>query len=226
MNGFDPETFAEDVDESAEYDDEDYTEAIEAAESDDPAEFLPFLPFPPLGGLFGGGRKPGTRPATGQQSYYKTPTPPMLVTQAQLKTALERVQKDVRANTAGVKAVETRVATVQSVQARHTKELAKQNATNAKQAKAIAGVRAELKKARDTSLIMYLMSRPKGTSPSTADNSLGQGVTIPKDHKVLIAPAKDDSILLPLMLMGGLGGDGGGGDNSLLMALALTGGLG
>ena len=219
MNGFDAEAFVEDVEDPEELD-ESYADSLEPGGSEDPAEFLPFPPFLPFGP-----RKTAPRAPAAGQNYYKAPVPPALVTQEQLKKALELVQKDVRANAAAHKALEGRVTTVQSVQARHTKELAKQNATNANQAKALTRVRAELKKARETSLIMYLMSRPKGTSPATADQDLGAGVTVPKDHKVLVAPAKDDSIMLPLLLMGGLG-ESDGGDNSLLMALAISGGLG
>lgn len=221
MNGFDSEMLIEDIDDSAEYDESDLTEL---AEDDEAAEFLPFPPF--LRSPFGGPK--GKTPTAPGQGYYKTPPPPAFVTQAQLKSALERVQKDVRINSEAVKSLTTRLATVQAVQSRHTKELAKQNAMNAKQAKAIAAVRAEAKKAREMGLIMFLMTRPKATeTAATVNTPIGSsGVVLPQGHKVLVAPEKDDSILLPLLLMGGLGGDSGGGDNSMLLALAMSGGLG
>jgi hypothetical protein len=218
MNGYDSEALIEDLDEAAEYDED---EPTEYAEDDEAAEFLPIPPFFPF--PFGGtkSRAPGA-------GYYKAPPPPAFVTQAQLKSALERVQKDVRANSAAVKSLNSRVATVQSLQSRHTKELAKQNATNAKQAKAIAGVRAELKKSREMSLIMYLMTRPKTTASATnTDVEVGtdSGVYIPSGHKVVVAPEKDDSMILMLLLSGALGDLGGGGDNSMLMMLALNPGM-
>ena len=75
--------------------------------------------------------------------------------------------------------------------------------------------------------MMFLLTRPKATAAAVT-NPTGAPVDtaiIPAGNKILIQPEKDNSLLLALMLSGGFGGDGGDGSSGLFLALALTGGL-
>jgi hypothetical protein len=191
------------------------------------AEFLPFpfppLPFPPFGG---GGRS--RRPQVGGgRNFFSARPQSYFVTQAQLQSALTKVRNDVAKNGRAITAVNTRINGVQTAAARQGRELVKQSKVNARQARDIVAVRTGLKKAQENNLMMFLLTRPKATATAVT-NATGfpaDTAIIPAGNKILIQPEKDNSLLLALMLSGGLGGDGGDGSSGLLLALALSGGL-
>lgn len=220
-NGSDADAILEDLDEMTETDELEVDDAIAEGET---AEFLPFLPFPP----FGGRRR---RPQVGGgQSYMMARPQAYYVTQPQLQAALTRVRNDVAKNGRAITAVNTRVNGLQTQTARQGRELANQGKINARQTREIAAARTEikngLKKAQDNNLLLFLLTRPKATTAAVATTGGfdADGANIPQGHKILIQPEKDNTLLLALALGGGLGGDGGD-SSGLLLALAISGGL-
>jgi len=223
MNGNESnaEAILEDVEDVTESDELEVDEAIAEGEA---AEFFPFLPFL-APGLFGGG--PRRAQVARARPYYMPRPLSNFVTQPQLQGALARVRNDVGRNARAITAVNTRVNGLQAISTRHGRELVKQRSVNAQQAREIARVRTDLKnglkKAQDNNMMLFLLTRPKATAAVGAGASVGTA-PIPADHKILIQPEKDNTLLLALALSGGLGGDGGD-SNMLLMVLALSGGL-
>lgn len=217
MNGYEASPLIEDIDEDID------VEEIEATEYDEgvEAEFLPFPPFPfPFPG------RTRTRPrVAGPGGYYRPPATVNFVTQAQFRDALDKVKRDVSSNAAGIKSVNGKVVTAHALINRHSQELGKQNKINARQSKVIAGVRDEVKKARDMGLIMFLLTRPKATATATESDFKANGAVVPKGNKILYAPEKDNTLMLGLLLSGGLGGSSGDSMSGLLTVLAITGGL-
>lgn len=140
------------------------------------------------------------RPASGATKY---------VTQPQLQAALARVSADVKANAEGIKTVNTRVNTVSSAQASQATALRKEVVVRKKETTAL---KADVKKARDFAMMQLLLQKP----PKVID----------KDGTTELKVVDQNDLLMPLVLMGGLGGDSGGGglgggDNMMLMALVL-----
>jgi hypothetical protein len=217
-NGSDAAAALEDIDDMTESDELEMDEAV--AESEGAEFFPPFLPIPGL--PFGGGGRGRRMPVPG--NYFAARPQSPFVTQTQLQSALTKVRNDVARNARGITALNTRANGLQAVTTRHGRELVKQTKVNERQTREL---RAGLKKLQDNSLMMFLLTRPKTTTPVTAANTALGGAAIPVGNKILIQPEKDNSLLLMLALSGGLGGDsGGGGDsNMLLMVLALSGGL-
>jgi hypothetical protein len=161
-------------------------------------------------------RRPRRRPVpTGRGAGYYRPKPSSGgVTQAQLQTALGKISKDVQANAAGIKTVGARVDSLAAEQKKQGDLLRKE----------IVERRKELGKLKSSlqmsSLIPLLMSK---TVTVTNATTIG-GAPVEKGTKLLIAP---DTLgaLLPMLLMGdGLGGGGDSG-NTMILALALSGGL-
>lgn len=209
------ETVLEDLDIEAE--DEEDDEAVE----DEAAEFNPLDPL----GLFGGGpfglgnrRRRAPRTASGRQ-YYSPQFQPY-VTQQQFSTALTRIRTDVTRNSTAIKAVDTRVAAEQAVNRAQNKALATQSKINKRQSAQIAQVKRDVQQAQQNSLLLMLLTRPKSLGPTTATQDIG-GVDLPVGSNVLYTSGKDNSMLLAIMLMGGLGGGGDSG-NQALMALAFA----
>ena len=199
----------------------DELEMDEAVSESESAEFLP-LPFPGL--PFGGGR--ARRPQVARaQSYFGARPQSVFVTQSQLQSALGKVRNDVARNARAITALNTRANTLQATATRHGQALTRQAKVNERQTR---DLRAGLKKLQDNSLMMFLLTRPKTSTTLTTPATVG-GATLPAGNKILIQPEKDNSLLLMLALSGGLGGSdgasGGGDSNMLLMVLALSGGL-
>lgn len=201
-------------------------------DEDDDAEFLPFLPFP---SPFGRGRKPSPRPPARRvptaagRGYYQQPPAKQFVTQAQLKSALVRVQQDVKRNAAGVKTLTGQMAAT-------TTQLGRQAALNRSQTARIAKLGSRMDQQVQTSLLMSLLeddkadyevktvTLPQGASQGTRDAAqdlVGTKVELEKESDPFTK-------LLPILLSGGLGGSdagkGGGmfGDPMTAMALVLA----
>lgn len=147
------------------------------------------------------------------------------VTQAQLKAGLDRVGKDIRTNGAAIKRVTTQVNKVNkdllTSNAKQDKELTRLGREMTKQSE-------RMKKQNEMSLLLTLLD--KGPTITTEKATI---VVDPTDatknvEVVKSVDVKKENNLLPILLLGGLGGDSGGsGDNNmLLLALALSGGLG
>jgi hypothetical protein len=174
-----------------------------------------------------------TRPAPGPAQVARpttyvppAPSPSPFVTQAAFSSAMSKIARDVRKNSSAIATVNKRVGSVEVINGQQTRELAKQSKTNARQEKEIAGVRKDLKKTNDNALLMTLLTRPKTLSPTTEANANVGGAPVPVGTKLQFTTGNDNSLLLALMLTGGFGGSGGGDDNNMLfLALALSGGL-
>lgn len=185
------------------------------SEDDESAEFLPF-PFP-----FSNGRSRQNR-VGGGQNYYRPRPNGTYVTQPQLQAALTRVREDVRRHANAINSVNHRVNTMQTTVTRQSKEISKHGKMIAAHAKQIAHTNKELKKEREKSLMLYLLSRPKSTDPTTGTANVG-GVSVPTGSRVLYNTGEDNTLLL-LLLMGGLGGDSSSGSSDFnpLMLLLLA----
>lgn len=219
------EAVLEDLDIEAEDDEDD-----ESAE-DDSGEFNPFDPigvFSPGGpfGLFGNGRGGRRAPRTAPNRQYYTPQMQPFVSQAQFSTALNKVRADVTKNAGAIKTVDTRVAAQDAINRGQNRALAKQSKINRKQSVQIAAVKRDVQQAQQNSLMLMLLTRPKATQTAVtgSDFSAG-GATVPVGSKILIQPEKDNSMLLAIAMMGGLGGGSDSGGQSMFLALALSGGL-
>ncbi len=163
-------------------------------------------------------RKPVARrpvPTGRGTGYYRPRVPNNFVTQAQLQAAMARIGKDVKANAAGIKSVGARVDAVAAEQRKQSETMRKDTAERKKEL-------AKLKSNMQLAALLPLLTSKSLTIANSAD--LG-GTTIPAGTKLSIAP-DGIGLMLPLLLMGD-GGLGGGGDsgNTLLLALAVSGGL-
>jgi hypothetical protein len=158
----------------------------------------------------------------------------MWVARPEFNQALSKVRADIAKNSAGIKQVNTRVAAEAAVNARQNQAIVKQNKALTAQSKTIAVVRREVKKAKENALLMAILSRPKTLPPTAAAATLNvtnndgttQEIQVPQGTRIAYEPEKSNSLLLALALTGGFGGDGnGGGSDSLLPILLLAGGL-
>jgi hypothetical protein len=208
---------------------DDELELHEDDESDDEtmAEDDEFLPLPFLPNPFQS-RRPGVRTAPNRS--YGAPGLTAWVSRPEFNQALSKVRADVARNSTAIKRVDTRVAAEAAVNAKQNQAIVKQNKTLVAQAKAITSVKRQVKKAKEASILMAMLARPKTLPATTQEQQLSigtQSVTVPAGSKIAYESDKGNSMLLPLLLMGGLGGDGdSGGDSSmLLMMLAMGGGL-
>lgn len=147
--------------------------------------------------------------------YYRPRVENKAVTQPQLQSALAKISKDVKANAAGVKAVGARVDTLAAGQRKQGELLKKEAADRRRE---MAKLKSNLQM---SALLPLLMSK----SITVAEEATIDGTIIPAGTRLAVAP-EPMAMLLP-MLMGG-DGLGGGGDssNTLLLALAFSGGLG
>ncbi len=209
------ETILEDL-EPTENDEDD-----ESLAEDDQAEFLPFLPggsmFPFPFGNGGRNRQPQTAK---NRNYFSNRMTPFVTTQ-HFNSTLAKVRQDVARNATGIKQVNARVTVEQNVNRQQSTALAKQSKVNKHQTKQLAVLKRDLQKTKDMSLMMLLLNKPKSTEATTAEDTVG-GQNIPTGSRVLYESGDSNSLLLPLLLMGGLGSDGGGSDNNMmLMALVL-----
>lgn len=147
--------------------------------------------------------------------YYRPRVENKVVTQAQLQSALAKISKDVKANAAGVKAVGARVDTLAAEQRKQGEVLKKEAADRRRE---MAKLKSNLQM---SALLPLLMSK----SITVAKEATIDGTTIPAGTRLAVAP-DTMAMLLPLLMGGdGLGG-GGDSSNTLLLALAVSGGLG
>lgn len=141
------------------------------------------------------------------RGYYRRRTTSRYVTQPQLKSALAKVQKDVRTNAAAIKKVNSRVNTVNSEQSRQATALKKEIAERKKETKKLND------SAQMSSLFSLLTTKTLGTTTSEAE--IG-GLTIPAGTKLAGAP--DPMMALLPALMSGSDGN----NNMLPLALILA----
>lgn len=159
-------------------------------------------------------------PRTGGRSRYSRRRPSSrYVTQTQLQSALERVRKDVKTNGTAIKKVNTRVNTVNSRVDSQADALKKEVSERKKDT-------AKLKNNIQMATLLPLLTKKGGLPATTAEDTVG-GTPVPAGTK-LATEGDSLSSLLPILLLGdGLGGSGSSNDssNSLLLVLALSGGL-
>jgi|JI10StandDraft_1071094.scaffolds.fasta_scaffold221485_3 hypothetical protein len=148
------------------------------------------------------GGRPGAawmpRPTTNNATY---------VTQAQLQSALEKVGQQVGRNASAIRALDV-----------------KAEARADRADKAIASLRRDLRRSTELSALMPLLMQKTATITLPARTIVdGQETTVPKEMKVMVG-GDSFSAMLPLVLMGGLGGSGSGSgdDNNNMMMLALV----
>ena len=141
------------------------------------------------------------------RGYYRSRPSRRYVTQAQLKSALGKVQKDVRVNAAAIKKVNDRVNAVGSEQSRQRRVLRKEIAQRKKEIKQLK------ESAQMSSLFSLLTTRSLGET--TSADTIG-GVSIPAGTKLAAAP--DTMMALLPALMSGSDGD----NNMLPLALILA----
>jgi hypothetical protein len=159
----------------------------------------------PGGGLF--------RPRTPSQSG-----PAQYVTQTQLQAAMARVGAQIKTNSDALKTVNSRVATLSSDIAKQTADIKKLSTGGTRDTRAL---RRDLNSTRQMAAIMPLLSAPKSQALTEAAGGLPAGT------KVVIDTGDNISLLLPLLLMGGMGGsssgqDGsGGGMNDMMLPMVL-----
>ncbi len=164
----------------------------------------------------GEARRRPVRTARGA-GYYRPRTQNRYVTEAQLRTALAKVSRDVKTNAVAITAVGKRVDTVLAEQRKQT-DLLRKEIKDRKTEEAKMKSNLQL-----TSLLPLLTSKSITT---VAADTIG-GAPVAPGTKLAVSP---DSLglLLPMLLLGdGLGGGGSGGDgsNMLFLALALSGSL-
>lgn len=152
--------------------------------------------------------------ASGRNLVRPRPTPGRYVTEARFQAGLARVGADIRKNSEAIRKVAAQTSRVNSQLVSTTTRLDKE----------IKDTRKELKKQAETTLLLTLLQ----SGPTITTNKGASVGTIPVVTDVTVT---QQSNLLPLILLGGSGGLGGGlggdGDTSnlLLIALALGGKL-
>lgn len=208
-------------DDTEEIDDESYDALSESLDDDQSSEFFgAFLPAPlqfldPVGAAIGaatgagrsrrGGRR-GVPTATGG-GFYQRPLAQQLVTQAQLRSSLARVQADVKKNSVAI----TKVAT--QTTSNHSR-LNQQNQINVKQGRQISRIRKDMEQQAQTQMLLSLINRTEDlklvTFPTTyPGTALKAGDTITVE--------KELDLLTLLLGFGGFGGGGGGLSNPLTL---------
>jgi hypothetical protein len=151
----------------------------------------------------------------------RTPAGPSAsVTQTQLQAAMARVGAQIKTNSDALKTVNSRVATLGTDMTKQAAEI-KKIATG--RSKDTAGLRRDLNSTRQMAAIMPLLSTPKTFTLTSAAGGLAQGT------KVVVDSGDNMSMLLPLLMMGGMGGGsgeggsgGGMGDMMLPMVLLMS----
>jgi len=187
--------------------DEAIDEMLEADEADESDEAAP--------------RRPWSRPrvASGQNLFRARPET-QYVTQTQLQAAMSRVGVQVRTNSTAISQLNTHVAAANAT--------VKKETTNRK--KDVAALRSNLSQTQQMSAILPLLSQPRSV---TVTGLAADG--IPESTKVLVDSGNTLALLLPMLLMSGIGGGStdssggtsgggllGGGDNNSMMMLAMV----
>lgn len=150
------------------------------------------------------------RVASGKGLFRPRPVTNKFVTQAQLEAGLSRVGKQIQVNSDAIKKVSAQTTKITADLTSATNRLDKQ----------VSEVKKEVKKQSEMTLLLTLLqkapeleARP-GADPEAANAVLGS------------VQVKKQSNLLPILLLSGSGGLGGGdSSNMLLLALALGGQL-
>ena len=175
-----------------------------------------------------GGRRPPRitpgRTGTGAGLFRPRPTNgAKYATQAQLEAGLARVGKQISANSESIKKVAAQANKINSELGAATNRLDKQ----------VSELKKEVKKQAETSLLLALLQKQPEleikTQPVVVPPPAGsQAGTLPTvGEAVGTVTVKKQSNLLPLILLSGSGGLGGGdSSNMLLLALAFGGSLG
>lgn len=160
-------------------------------------------------------RRPAPRTATGNNLFQARPT--QYVTQVQLDAAMKRVGAQIKTNSDAVRTLNSRVAADAAA--------IQKEAINRKQD--LAKLRSNVQ----MTALLPLLIKPASVGPTSAEDKIG-GIDVPQGTKVLVESKDKLSALLPLLLMGGLGGSDGksssGGDDQmmmLMMVMAISGGL-
>jgi hypothetical protein len=185
-------------------------------------------------------RRPMPRrvPTAGGKGLYQRPPSKNLVTQAQLKQALDKVGVEIRKNAAGIKAINTQVAQVNGriteVNSRLGGRIDTVSAVNDRQNKAIAGVKRQQESMQQGLLFQALLGG--GKRKATLENAITvtEGTTtrtvIPANTEITLKESGDkfEKLLPVLAASGGFGGSsngsqGGGGlfSNPLMLLLLL-----
>lgn len=173
-------------------------------------------------------RRRGRQPVrVARPSTYVTPRAPagqqQYVTEAQLQAALARVGAQIRTNSTAIRQVNGRADTLANDQRRQVAAQRREN----------GAIRRDVRQTRELAAILPLLTpRPQSVALSTAVANLPQG------ERVVVDRGTDTlSSLLPILLLGGLGGSSpspsgngagagtgseGGMDQSMLLVLALV----
>jgi len=166
-------------------------------------------------------RRPWVRPSTATGAGLVPPKPQAgYVTEARLQAALARVGAQIKTNSDAIKTLNTRVGTISAEQTRQMAALKKETEERKKETARLAS-QAQL------SALLPLLLSPKTVQLTTAVDN------IPAGTKVMVDSGDSTSLLLPLLLVGGLGsgtglgsgsGDTGsvGGLDPLLLVLLLS----
>ncbi len=185
------------------------TEDYEADEADESDEAAPRMP-----------RFRGPVPVAGRQSAYRPRPQQGYVTQAQLQTALARVDSKINVNSKAVRSLDGRVSGVAAQQSRQAAALHKETATRKKDIEAVKN------NLQNTVTLVALLPLLTPTQPTLGPV---QG-TAPPPGAQLNPPPSAITQILPLLLLTGLGNGGSGGsggllggmDSSMLLVLALA----
>jgi len=163
-------------------------------------------------------RRRGVQRPSPRPSFQQRPTTVSYVTQVQLEAALSRVDGKIKTVSDSTAAINSRVNTI-AVAAK------KENEDRKKEL--------EAQKKDFNGKVQMLALLPLLVQPASKTTDQALGTTLPVGSKVLVQ--SDDSLtaLLPLLLIGGMGGGSGGlglggdgGSDSNLLILALILGLG
>jgi hypothetical protein len=167
-------------------------------------------------------RRPRPHTASGRNAYSPRPQA-NYVTQDQLRTSLEKVSEQIKANSTAIQTVNNRVEAVAADQAKQADAIRKEMAERRKQDDS---QRRDVNQKLQLLTLLPFISKPATKEIRTRVSGEDQDRTV----KVLVEDDDTFSQLLPLLLIGGLGGSGLGGSGSdgssdssmpLLLLLAL-----
>jgi hypothetical protein len=161
---------------------------------------------------------PLTRPktATGQGLFNPQRPNTNYVTQTQLQAALARVSEQIKTNSTAITTVNARLTTISAEQDRQAAALRAEIANRRKEAET---VKKDLRQTRELAALLPLLSRP-----SSVEIKGGPETGLAANTRVLVDKNDSLSMMLPMLLMGGLGGNSadGSSDNNMMMFLALA----
>jgi hypothetical protein len=171
-----------------------------------------------------GGRWTNPQSPSGQSSYKPQPSNDLYVKKSELARTVMELEKKIKTVFDGVTKVNSRVNAVAQQQERHALAIKKESAKREKDIKDICQ-KLEL---------LTLLPLVTGTTSKTITQDVRDGLAV--GDKVLLDSGNSINTLLPLLLLGGCGGGdvgggglgwgGEGGTSSLILLLALSGGLG